>query len=96
MALSDALTRFVRRVRGEDGPLGRPVAAQSSEQDVGDDPGVASSRPAGGGRDEHTGDAGSPTGTARNDVFVGRTGGVDEGFSGETGAEARRDREPDR
>lgn len=90
MALSDALTRVLRRIRGDDGSLGRPVAAQRTEQDVGDDPGVAGSRPAGGGHTRHAGDSGSVTGTAETDVFVGRTAGVDEGYSGETGAEARR------
>lgn len=91
MALPDALTRLARRLRGDDGAAGTPVAAQPSEHDVGADPGIAGSRPAGGGHDEHTGDSGSVTGTADTDVFVGRAAGLDEGYSGETGAEARRE-----
>jgi hypothetical protein len=91
VALSDTLTRLVRRLRGDDGSLGRPVAGQPSERDVGDDPGVAGSRPTGGGHTEHTGDSGSVTGTADTDVFVGRAAGLDEGYAGETGAEARRE-----
>jgi hypothetical protein len=90
LALSDALSRLVRRLRGEDGTLRQPVAEQPSEQDVGQDPGVASSRAAGGGHEEHTGDSGSVTGTGDTDVFVGRAAGLDEGYAGETGAEARR------
>jgi hypothetical protein len=31
------------------------------------------------------------TGTADTDVFVGRAAGLDEGYAGETGAEARRE-----
>jgi hypothetical protein len=71
------------------------VAAQRSERDVGDDPGVAGSRPAGGGHPRHTSDSGSVTGTGETDVFVGRTAGVDEGYAGETGAEARREERTD-
>ena len=93
MALSDALSRVARRLRVEDGPLEGPAAEQPSEQDVGQDPGVASSRPGGGGHDEHPGDSGSVTGTGDTDVFVGRAAGLDEGYAGETGAEARREAE---
>ena len=91
MALSDTLRRLARRVRGEDGPLSAPVADEPSEQDVGQDPAVASSRATGGGHEDHTGDSGSVTGTGDTDVFVGRTAGLDEGYAGETGAEARRE-----
>ncbi len=95
MALSDALTRLARRLRGDDGSAGKPVAGQPSEQDVGDDPGVAGSRPTGGGHTAHGGDSGSVTGTAETDVFVGRAAGLDEGYAGETGAEARREADPE-
>lgn len=91
MGLADTLTRLVRRLRGDDGSPGRPEAAQPSEGDVGHDPAVAGSRPAGGGHTEHSGDSGSVTGTADTDVFVGRAAGLDEGYAGETGAEARRE-----
>lgn len=96
MALSDALSRLTRRLRGEDGPLDGPVAEQPSESDVGQDPAVASSRAGGGGHADHPGDSGSVTGTGETDVFVGRTAGLDEGYAGETGAEARREQERDR
>lgn len=96
MALSDTLIRLAQRLRGEDGALGRPAVAEPSESDVGHDPGVASSRPAGGGHSGHTGDSGSVTGTGETDVFVGRASGLDEGYAGETGAEARREGRPDR
>ena len=95
MALSDTFTRLARRIRGEDGPLDDPVAAQPSEQDVGQDPAVASSRATGGGHEDHPGDSGSVTGTGDTDVFVGRVAGLDEGYAGETGAEARREQERD-
>jgi hypothetical protein len=91
VALSDAVRRLPRRLRGEDGPLDSPVAEEPSEQDVGQDPAVASSRATGGGHDDHEGDSGSVTGTGNTDVFVGRTAGLDEGYAGETGAEARRE-----
>ena len=96
MALSDTFTRLARRLRGEDGPLDDPVAGEPSEQDVGQDPGVASSRATGGAHEEHTGDQGSITGTGDTDVFVGRAAGLDEGYAGETGAEARREAQQDR
>jgi hypothetical protein len=95
VALSDTFSRLARRLRGEDGPLDDPVAGQGSESDVGQDPGVASSRATGGGHEEHTGDSGSVTGTGDTDVFVGRVSGLDEGYAGETGAEARREQERD-
>lgn len=96
MALSDTLNRLARRLRGEDGPLDTPVAKAPSEQDVGQDPAVASSRATGGDNEDHedhTGDSGSITGTGDTDVFVGRTAGLDEGYTEETGAEARRETE---
>jgi hypothetical protein len=93
VALSDALSRLSRKVRGEDGPLDQPAAAQGSESDVGEDPAVAGSRPAGGGHADHPGDSGSVTGTGETEVFVGRAAGLDEGYDEETGAEARREAE---
>jgi hypothetical protein len=93
VALSDTLHRLARRLRGEDGPLDAPVAEEPSEQDVGQDPAVPSSRATGGGHEDHPGDSGSITGTGDTDVFVGRAAGLDEGYAGETGAEARRDAE---
>lgn len=93
MALSDALSRLSRKVRGEDGPLDQPEVEQGSESDVGEDPAVASSRPGGGGHEDHPGDSGSVTGTGKTDVFVGRAAGLDEGYAEETGAEARREAE---
>lgn len=93
MALSDTFSRLARMVRGDDGPLEDPAAQQGSESDVGEDPGVASSRAGGGGHEDHPGDSGSVTGTGDTDVFVGRTAGLDEGYTGETGAEARREQE---
>ena len=93
MALSDAFSRLARKVRGEDGPLGQPDVSQGSESDVGEDPAVASSRPGGGGHEDHPGDSGSTTGTGDTDVFVGRAGGQDESLDQESGAEARREAE---
>jgi hypothetical protein len=95
VALSDTFTRLARKLRGEDGPLEDPVAGEPSESDVGQDPAVASSRATGGGHEEHTADSGSVTGTGETDVFVGRAAGLDEGYAGETGAEARREAQRD-
>ena len=39
-------------------------------------------------------DAPATTGTDENDEFVGRVAGQDAGYSGETGAEARAEKEP--
>ena len=60
------------------------------EDDVDTDTGLANSRATGGGPDRD-GDAGTTTGTGDNEEFVGRTAGQDEGYAGETGAEARSD-----
>jgi hypothetical protein len=62
------------------------------EDDVDTDPQVANSRATGGGPDEG-GDAESTTGTGASEEFVGRAGGQDAGFAGETGAEARSEAE---
>lgn len=63
----------------------------TSEPDVERDPNVARSRETGGrpGADRDTGDAATTTGTGENEQFVGRVAGQDDGFAGETGAEAR-------
>jgi hypothetical protein len=62
------------------------------EDDVETDRQVANSRATGGG--ETTGaDAESTTGTGDSEEFVGRTAGQDEGYAGETGAEARSEAE---
>lgn len=57
-------------------------------EDVEHDPNLANSRVTG-GKDTDEGDAGTTTGTGRTDEFVGRVAGQDEGYAGETGAEAR-------
>lgn len=51
---------------------------------------LAESRESGGepGDQDET-DGTSTTGTAENEEFVGRVAGDDEGYAGETGAEAR-------
>jgi len=58
------------------------------EDDVDSDDKLANSRATGGDPTE-AGDAGSTTGTGHSEEFVGRTAGQDEGYAGETGAEAR-------
>ena len=58
------------------------------EDDVETDDKVANSRATGGG-DDTGGDAETTTGTGESEEFVGRVAGQDEGFAGETGAEAR-------
>jgi hypothetical protein len=67
------------------------LAHRVNEGDAPADTGVAASRETGGGP---TGTE-STTGTGRNEEFVGRTAGVDEGYAGETGAEAREERKDD-
>jgi hypothetical protein len=59
-----------------------------TEDDVDTDDKLANSRATGGGPDTG-GDAGTTTGTGESEEFVGRVGGQDEGYAGETGAEAR-------
>jgi hypothetical protein len=58
---------------------------RGSESDVDSDPAVAASRAVGG---DDAGAAGT-TGTGKNEEFVGRAAGQDEGYDEETGAEAR-------
>lgn len=79
---------------------GMPRSAESEsagrpEDDVAADRQVAGTREAG-GSDEHPApepDAETTTGTGRNEEFVGRVAGQDEGFAEETGAEARAEQE---
>ncbi len=78
------------------------VMHRTSEPDVEADPQVAGNRDVGGvdpdrkDRDDpRHGDPDGPstTGTDENQEFVGRIAGEDSGFEGETGAEARAERE---
>ncbi|ADB32874.1 hypothetical protein Kfla_3821 [Kribbella flavida DSM 17836] len=61
-------------------------AHRHTEQDAPADTDVAMSRETGGDPD---GGTQSTTGTGENETFVGRVAGLDEGYAGETGAEAR-------
>ncbi len=58
------------------------------EDDVDTDSQLANSRPTGGDPGDG-GDSATTPGTGSNEEFVGRTAGQDEGYAGETGAEAR-------
>ena len=78
------------------------VMHRTSEPDVEADQQLARSRDTGGvdpdrkdRSDPHHGDpdGSSTTGTDENQEFVGRIAGQDAGFEGETGAEARAERE---
>ncbi|WP_018331957.1 hypothetical protein [Actinomycetospora chiangmaiensis] len=95
MGIKDAISKAANAIKGEDGPLGPPASGEPSEQDVPQDPRVASSRATGG---EHPDadcrwDEMSTTGTGDTDEFVGRVAGDDPAYAEETGAEARRTRE---
>lgn len=59
------------------------------EADVQGDDKVAASRATGGVPEPSQPDQNSTTGTTPNDTFVGRVGGADIGYEGETGAERR-------
>jgi hypothetical protein len=69
----------------------------SSEPDIAVDPHLARTRETGGVSEDHSahpddhteGDTPGTTGTGESDEFVGRVGGRDLGYAGETGAEAR-------
>lgn len=63
----------------------RPATA---EDDVAPDTAVARTRETGGGPGED-GDEATTTGTGKNEEFVGRVAGQDEGDDRESGAEAR-------
>ena len=65
--------------------FGKP---RTAEDDVRPDPDVARTRQTG-GRAADDGDSTSTTGVGRSEEFVGRAAGDDEGYAGETGAEAR-------
>lgn len=58
------------------------------EDDVDTDSKLANSRATGGDGGDG-GDSGATTGTGDSEEFVGRVAGQDEGYAGETGAEAR-------
>lgn len=60
-----------------------------SERDVASDQHVAGSRATGG----RPGDEPSTTGPGESSTFVGRTAGEDRGYAGQTGAEARAEKE---
>jgi len=60
-----------------------------AESDVPDDEAEATGRPTGGDPESSGGDSNSTTGAGESGVFVGRTAGQDEGYAGQTGAEAR-------
>ena len=66
------------------------TAHRVNEGDAPAEGGVAMTRDTGGVPD---GGTESTTGTGPNETFVGRTAGVDEGYAGETGAEARAEEE---
>ena len=64
--------------------IGRPRTAE----DVAPDTHTARTREAG-GTDRDDTDSATTTGTGHSEKYVGRVAGQDEGFTGETGAEAR-------
>jgi hypothetical protein len=59
------------------------------EDDVADDDKQALTRATGGEPDPAAPDQGSTTGTTPSEEFVGRAGGQDVGYAGETGGERR-------
>jgi hypothetical protein len=65
--------------------LNRP---RTAEDDVEPDTHVARTRETGGAPGD-TGDRASTTGTGLTEDYVGRIGGQDPGYAGETGAERR-------
>lgn len=69
----------------EELPFERPATA---EDDVEPDSAVARTRETGGGPGDD-GDEATTTGTGKNEEFVGRVAGQDEGDDRESGAEAR-------
>ncbi|MEJ8281687.1 hypothetical protein [Pseudonocardia spirodelae] len=71
------------------GRLADRLRGRTPAEDVEPDPHLASSRETGGLPGAEGGDAVATTGTGDSGEFVGRVAGRDEGFAGETGAEAR-------
>lgn len=69
-------------------PSGDHREPRGPAEDVEQDPTLANSRVTG-GRDTQEGDAATTTGTGETEEYVGRVAGQDEGFAGQTGAEAR-------
>jgi len=65
------------------------------QDDAPADTGVAASRPQGGDPGHQAGDRHSTTGTTPTETFVGRAGGDDLGYAGQTGAEARAEADED-
>ncbi len=65
------------------------------ESDAPGDTGVASSRDGGGVPQPDAPDPNSTTGTTPPEEFVGRAGGQDVGYAGETGAERRAEADDD-
>lgn len=63
-------------------------APRRPAEDVEGDQNLANSRVTG-GSDSEEGDAATTTGTGVTEEYVGRVAGQDEGYAGETGAEAR-------
>jgi hypothetical protein len=68
---------------------GEREGTQRPEADVQADTSVAASRATGGVDNPDAPDRNSTTGTTPNETFVGRVGGDDGGYEGETGAERR-------
>ncbi|WP_199430413.1 hypothetical protein [Qaidamihabitans albus] len=69
-----------------------PASSSAPEADAATDPAVARARPTGGRPDERA-DNPSTTGPGPSDTFVGRAEGEDIGYTGETGAGARAERD---
>lgn len=81
----------MRRIRAVLSRVTAWVRSPRSESDVAADGRVANSRAHGGPRSPSKAfsDAHTTTGTAANELFVGRAAGDDLGYTYETGAEAR-------
>ncbi|MDN5914522.1 MAG: hypothetical protein L0I76_05350 [Pseudonocardia sp.] len=67
------------------------LSGHGPAEDVEPNPKLANARATGGTRSE-SGDAASTTGTGATGEYVGQIAGHDEGSAGETGAEARAER----
>lgn len=84
-------TRLGQWLSSAFGGSGRKAAP--GENDTEHDPNVARSRSTGGERGRDEGDSAGTTGPGENETFVGRVAGGDIGDTGETGAEARAERD---